>query len=141
MAQYEITTPPLFEAESAFRSLVAELSAVLDQLDGVVSALPESMLDIRRQITAERKEIENLSQFANKLGQTLSDVIDVYARAEQMVFGEADQAERQQTVFSAVPPTIVHRTYGVFMSGDLVLQDWLQAAVIKYEQSKSDSSV
>ena len=141
MAQYEIFSAPLTEAGDALHSISGGLSEVREQLSGILSDLPEDMHGFRQQIAAECGTIEELCLYAKMLGLTLLEIIEIYARAEQTAFNEAAQNERRPAV-NDIPdtlgtPPIIRRTYGVLLSGGPVLPDWLQAAVLKYEQMTS----
>jgi len=141
MAQYEIYSAPLKEAGDALHSIAVGLSEVREQLSGILSDLPESMHGFRQQISAECGTIEELCLYAETLGLTLLEIIEIYARAEQTAFNEVDQNERRTAAYNIpdtpMTPPIIHRTYGVLLTGGPVLPDWLQAAVLKYEQMTS----
>ena len=139
MAQYEFFSELLAEAGGALHSIAVGLSEVREQLGGILADLPDSMHGFRQQISAECGTIEELYLYANTLGLTLLEIIEIYTRAEQTAFNEVAQNEQRTAVYnkSNTPgtPPIIHRTYGVLLSGGPVLPDWLQAAVLKYEQS------
>jgi len=141
MAQYEIFSAPLTEAVNALHSIAGGLSEVQEQLGGILSDLPENMHGFRQQIAAGCGTIEELCLYAKTLGLTLLEIIEIYARAEQTAFNEVDQNERRTAAYDITDtlgtPPIIHRTYGVLLSGGPVLPDWLQAAVLKYEQMTS----
>ena len=138
MAQYEITAAPMIEAGETLSSIADALGKLHEQLSGIASDMPEVLRDVRQQITAQSSAIEDHSSDAKKLGHTLQEITEIYARAEQTSLGEDDQPERNQstpnTPQNAQPPPIIHKTHRILLTSEILIPDWLQAATIKYEQ-------
>jgi len=135
MAQYEIISTPLLDAADTFFLLADGLSKIQQQLCGVLSSLPGSLSDFQQQVALECDTLDKLSSYANQLGQTLIEIIEVYAQAEQTALCGVGQVKQRPMTPLTLSPPIIRKTYGVFLSSDLILPDWLQSAVMKYEQS------
>ena len=135
MAQYEFSRTPLTEAGDAFFALSGDLYTAIERLEGVFHDLPEVLRDFRRQINAECGVLEDLCGDARKLGETLRGVVEIYTRAERSALDGSDHGAEQR---AAARMPAVQETRGVLLFGDLLLPDWLQAAVIQYEQSRGD---
>ncbi|MCL2151791.1 MAG: hypothetical protein FWH57_02350 [Oscillospiraceae bacterium] len=140
MARYDITSGPLVEAGDALRLIADGLDEAREQLCGILSDLPKPLGALRSQITAECEAVEGLRLSAMKFEQVLIEVLDVYARAERSTLGGSGQTQRQPDRRLTHPPPIAHRMYGVLFSSCLILPDWFQAAVIKYEQSAAEQA-
>ena len=134
MPQYEITSAPLLEAANEFNSLADNLITLEEKLSSALSSLSDPLSDFQQQIARECNAIEELSLYAQKLGKALLEIIEVYARVEQTAFSDDAYAEKRQTTPLTLSPPIVRKTYGMILSGELILPDWLQAAIFRYEQ-------
>ena len=155
MAKYDFSSAPLIEAGEAFRLLAGSLDAIRERLGGVRSDLTGNMPGIGRRISAELEAIADLRLSADKAGRTLLEIVEIYARAEQAAFGGFDEigpaggaafggfgqtgrTGQRQTMKPGSATPVIRRTHGVFLSDALILPDWLQAAVLKYEQTKRE---
>jgi|GEM_PF-2757251 len=136
MAQYEISTMPLIEAADKIKSVIDELSMAQRKIDGIISELPEKLCGFRQRMAAESETIEQSCMYAGKLRQVSLEAAEIYAQAERLAFSGKSPAKQQTTKLPAPLPPIVRKTHGVFFKGDLVMPDWLMAAVIKYEQAQ-----
>jgi len=140
MGQYEVTPALLKEAADVIRLIADGLGAVRDQLGGALSGLNESMPDARRQMAISCEAAGDLRLSAERLEQTLREATEAYTRAEMSASdylsetGQDAKAGRQPAAQAARLPAVVRKNYGVLLSSDLVMPDWLQAAVLKYEQ-------
>jgi len=134
MARYEITSAPLAAASDRLDSLAGGLTAAQEQLGDILPNLSENMHAIRRQVAAERDNIGNLLSYADILGRTLQNIVEIYAKAERLTFGDNDKADpkQQQPPTQQHPLPITRKTYGVTLSSAIIMPDWLQAAVVKY---------
>jgi len=141
MAQYDISIMPLIEAADTFRSIAGDLSAVQARLYRMLSDLPGTMGKYRQQIATESAAIDDLCSHIRKLGIALLEITEIYLQAERMALSDggddntARQPARQAPHIPQSPP-ILHRSNGVLLSGNLVMSDWLQLAVLKYQQSQ-----
>ena len=136
MAQYEIFVTPSIEAGNTFHSLSGDFRELQEQLDGILSELPENHYGSKQQIAAISGGVGDLSSYAEKLGQVFLEIIEVYSQAEHSALNGKDNLEKSVLPPSALKPSIVHNTQSVFLFGNLLLPDWLQSAVLKYEQSQ-----
>ena len=137
MAWYEVSTAPLTEAGEQIQSFANDLDAAQEKLYRIFSELPENLRALKQQrhITGGMKD---LCVYAGSIARTLFGITEIYTNAERSALGGGDYAEdkqAKQTSKAAKPPQIIQKTNGVLLFGDLIMPDWLQAAVIKYEQS------
>ena len=138
MAWYEISTARIAEAGEDITSFVEALCVLRERLDGIIFELPGDSHIIRQQKQISGR-LKDISSNAKDAARTLSEITDIYSDAERRAFGgdvkhnktTADQTPRP----SAAPPRIARKSSRVTLFSDLIMPDWLQAAVIKYEQS------
>jgi len=136
MAQYEIYALPLIESGNMLCALADDLKEAEGRLDAILGDLSESLHGLRKQICAERGKIAEISACAKELGRALLEITDVYAQAERYFSGGGEYSDLNAATLPTPPAPIVHRTNAVLMFSKLVLPDWLQTAVIRYEQSQ-----
>ena len=136
MAQYEISVTPSIEASDAFYSLSSDFGELQEQLDNILSELPENHYASQKQIAVIRGAVEGLGSYSKRLGRALLEITEVYSQAERSALGSYNSLEKLSPPPDASKPTIVHNTQSVFLFGNLLLPDWLQSAVLKYEQSQ-----
>ena len=153
MAQYEIHMSHLFEAGAEFKKLADGLDEITQRMEKVICALKdESIPELRQRLVNEKYTISNVSVCSNRIGQTLKDISGIYARAEDYsfsgrpsvsgnpnVFGSPDSLDNDELTFPSVSATTpdITKPSGLLLFGDLVIPDWVQIAVIKYEQSQT----
>ena len=138
MAWYDISTDLLAEAGEKIQSFADDLSALRERLDGILFDLPED-----NSIFLQQKQISgnllDVYVYAGALGHTLFEIMEIYAGAERSAFaGDVYAAEKIEPPPKATPPPIIRQSRGVLLFGDLIMPDWLQAAVLKYEQAHLD---
>ena len=136
MAEYEVYTSQLTQAGNSIQSFADDLNAMRERLDGIVIGLPKNLQILRgqKQISCN---LADMSTYAKRVGRTVSDVVDIYTDADRSAFnGEAQTTQRRRPRQAVTPPTI-RQPNGVLLFGDLITPDWLQAAVLKYEQSRA----
>ena len=140
MARYEVSTDRLSEAGDIIISFADDLSGMRERFDGVLLELPDVLnsFNIHKKISGDILDISVLSK---GLGRTLKEIADVYCQAEQSAFGAGDCAILEQRpqpqIAPAMQPPAIRQTQSVFLFGDLIMPDWLQAAVLRYEQARS----
>ena len=134
MAKYEIHITPLTEAADSIHSIADDLYAVQGRLSSILSEMPECLRGLREQISFDCGAIGDLHFDAKKLSQALLEISEIYEKAERSVFNTDDNT-KQSAAPANVPLPIIYRVQGFFIPGSLILPDWLQVAVLKYEQS------
>ena len=137
MAQYEFSSANIQEALERFRELSADLNAVHEDLNTVLAqwqdTLPE---ELRRHLGSAAADVANTANYAESTYQTLEKIVEIYTLAEHSAFeGKDYQPQKTPTVKIIEPPPGI-KPANTVLFGDLVLPDWLRAAVIKYEQSQ-----
>jgi len=137
MAQYEVNTAPLIEASDTIRSISDVLDTVYGRLAGVLSDMPECLGALRQQIARDCGAVGGSGGRATELGRALYEIAEIYAQAEQPVFGVG--ANNMQAAAAGAPPKVALGARGVFLHGSLVLPDWLKEAIMRYEQFNAPS--
>jgi hypothetical protein len=134
--EYDIRIVPLTGASEKLNSLNIELGKVQAQFDSVINNLQSALQSERGKISSLSKSVGEASSNAGRMKQTLCSITEVYGKAEQTVFNNINDAGRanQKSPMQIKPPAAT--SPGVVFSSDLILPDWLQAAVIKFEQSR-----
>lgn len=136
MAWYEITASPINDAAEKIKLFANDLNTLSERLDSIFIELPQSthLTQQKRQISGN---LRNISTQSASLGQALDGVIEVYTNAERSAFGNTERTKAVGAVQPTISqPSILRQSNSVLMFGDLVTPDWLQTAVLKYEQSK-----
>jgi len=137
MARYEILTVPLDDASDRISSLAVNIKKVQGQLDGVLKEMPKGLGGSKQRISNTAKSVGSLNYSADKTAQTLRETTMIYKRAEQTAYGTSyGGGEPTSTKLSTPLRLRTERVQGVLFSGNTILPDWLQMAVLKYEQSK-----
>jgi len=138
MAQYEIYIAPLIEATDTIRSIADSLGTVEGRLADILSDMPECLSVVRQQVAHDCGAVGELSVRAKELSQTLYEISEIYAQAERSIFNVGDKTKQAAAPVSVSPP-VIYRARGVFLPGSLLMPDWLQLAVLKYEQSQASA--
>ncbi|MCL2820292.1 MAG: hypothetical protein FWD38_05615 [Oscillospiraceae bacterium] len=137
MSQYEISIIPINEASDKINLLVNRISEVSERLHGVQIDLPSSFNDIKRQINVRIESVDKHKSQTAKLSQALKEVSDIYKRAEQTAIS-SDVNENNTAGTPGIAYKLQRRAnsgQGVILSRRLIMPDWLQMAVVEYEQS------
>lgn len=137
MAQYNVKTISLDEASECFSIFAGDLGRYCEGIDSMLSKFPDEMTGFRKQLAGRKESLIELSRNIRKVGVTLCDVADHYSRAEHNVMsGQSHEikAARRRTAAIAVPK--IRNSSGAVLFERTVMPDWLQAAVMKYEQSR-----
>ena len=139
MAWYEVSTEQLAKAGDKIVSFAGDLDVFQEKLGVILSELPEKLGDFQKhkKIAAE---LMDMSASANRLGQTLTETAEIYSHAERTAFADdgyakPDHAPQPPPAPRRKMPTI-RQPQSVLLFGDLIMPDWLQAAVLRYEQYK-----
>ena len=137
MAQYSVKTGPLNEAGEDFSVLAGDLGRIREGLDILLSKWPEGMSGLRRQLAGVKDSIQEISKKTRDAGMALYEISDFYTRAERTAF---DANNREPGINPAkkqhISPPKIRSSSGVVMFERTILPDWLQMAVLEYEQSQ-----
>jgi len=138
MAKYEVYIKPLNKSGDSIRSLAGGLDNVRGRLESVLADLPLGFDSSKRQISAMIESVNNLNSRTVKISQTLDTITGIYKKAEQEAFAASPGIDKTLVKKTTPQPLKLRtgKTQGVLFVGDLTLPDWLQMAVLKYEQSK-----
>jgi hypothetical protein len=138
VAQYSIETGPLNEAGEDFSVLAIELDKYRDRIGSVLSQWQEGLPELQRQLAGAMESTLNISRNARTLGLVLYEIIDCYIQAERTASSGYDQDLSMPSAPSghALLPN-VRKSTGFVPLERTVLPDWLQIAVLEYEQSQS----
>jgi chromosome segregation ATPase len=140
MAQYEIKVKPLADVGDRLNALTANMRKVQEQLDTVRTDMPKGFDNSKQQISATFESVSSLGKRIERMNNTLQEVTRIYKSAEQAAFNDIGNKEianvkvKPNTPLRLRPQTEVSQ--GVVFLSDLVLPDWLQMAVLRYEQTR-----
>ena len=135
MAQYEVYIPIICETSEKFKKMAIDLDFISQRIGSVISVLQEeSIPEFKSRLINEKEAIVKASLSANKIGQILNDVSDIYYRAEGAMFADNNAPQRLPTPIVA---SHIIKPFGLLLFRDLIMPDWLQIAIIKYEQSQT----
>ena len=134
MAQYEVSAKGLYQAGDDFADAAGQMEAAGERLASVLSGLDECLTEFRKPLIRERDAVRDLSGMSREMGRTLHEIAQVYTQAERSVF-EAGSGGIES---AAAPPKtpIIRKNPALLLFGDLVIPDWLQLAVLRYEQAQ-----
>jgi len=138
MAKYEVSTGPLGIAGDSFSSLATELGTAQERLGAVLSGWPEGLPELRRQLATTSDSISDASRGAQDMARALWEISEIYSQAERCAFNDHAQASPLHAAIlqPALLPQL-RESSGLLFPGELVLPDWLQMAVLRYEQSRT----
>jgi len=138
MAKYKVLIKPLNKSVENIRSLASGLSSVKERLDGVRTGLPSGLESSMREITFTAESVNVLNSFTIKMSSTLQSIAGVYQKAEKTAFDPSPDVNKSSIKGNVQQPLRLktQKAQGVLFVGDLTLPDWLQMAVLRYEQSK-----
>jgi len=134
VAQYEFYHASLLEALEQFNNLTTGLNAAYDQLNEVLAQWQDSLPELRRQLAFTADNVVSAADGARRAGQALENIAEAYAKAERQVY-DGVNVSSQQTALLTSPPHI-SKPNGKVLFTDTVMPNWLQIAVIKYEQAQ-----
>ena len=135
MAWYEISAAPLADAGDKIQSFANDLTAIRERLESLFSGLQGSLRGFQQQKNISSK-ISELCISGGNIGRKLTEITEIYANAERLVFDGEDSAGEKHALSPGAAPPIIKSSSSVLLFNDLIMPDWLQAAVIKYEQSQ-----
>lgn len=137
MAQYSVKTGPLSEAGEEFLMLAGDFGRHREGLDSMLSRWPEGLSGLRRQLTKTKESIYEISKKTRSTGMVLHEITDHYTRAERSaISGHVRDLNRHATGQQLVPLPSIRSSSGAVMFERTVMPDWLQIAVLEYEQSQ-----
>ena len=137
MAQYEFNSDSVPEALERFRELTVELNTAHEDLNAILTQWQDTVSEeLRRYLASVAVDVGAAVNCADRIYLALEQIAEIYALAEHSAFDEKDYHSQK-----TLPPTIMAqpttiKSVDTVLFGDLVLPDWLRAAVIKYEQSQ-----
>jgi len=138
MAQYEVRVKPLTNASDKIHSLAVNLNKIYEQLDTVRTGLPSGFTQTKQQIAKTIESVHRSNFEAGKMSQTLQEIAGIYKRAEQSAIGNLTTTSNSEP--KLITPLRLKQSpeapQGVLFISNLALPDWLQMAVLKYEQTR-----
>jgi hypothetical protein len=103
------------------------------ELDAILAAWPEGLDILRARLAESADTVRSIASDTKNMGRVMQAAADIYANADRACFNRPPEGGLTG------PPSAVPRVRapaaGVYFMGGLVMQDWLQAAVLNYEQS------
>ena len=136
MSEYSVRTCILNEAGEDFLLLAREFKMLLERVSSVLSSYPESPAGFRQQLDRTKESMNGISRKTRDLGLTLYEIIDCYAYAERRAIGGDNRYLHPHTANPRdVKLPSIRNTSGAVMFDRTILPDWLQMAVLEYEQS------
>ena len=137
MAEYSVKTGPLDEAGESFSMFAGELGMLKDKLDSILSTWQEGTPGLRRKLTGSKESINEISRQSRNIGKTLCEITDFYTRAERSaISGHIRDLNMNTTNQQPVILPNIRNSTGAVLFERTVLPDWLQIAVLEYEQSQ-----
>ena len=140
MSKYEVNTSKLADVGSELLALSNSLDALMMRLNDLSMGRASGLNEFRRRKQVSAENLREASLSAKNFGNTLSEIATVYYDAERSAFGDEQHAVTPGTGrigISPIPaiPTL-RQSNSVVFSGNLIVPNWLQSAVIKYEQAR-----
>ena len=146
MAQYEVSTAALVEAEEQLLRLAHGLGEALERLNAVHSKWQDGMPELRRQLADGIDAIDGIAACANNAARTLSGVCEAYAQAERAAFADARPPQAPAPAPGLAPspasspaPQIMVGPVDRIMFDETIMPDWLKAVVVKYEIGRPEA--
>jgi len=137
VAEYKVNTGLLSEAGDNISTLITELRRYEERIASVVMRLPEGTIAIKRQLDLSREKMSDLCRNSKNLGRTLYEIADVYSRAEQN--SSFDEYRNKNTPGTKLKKPVlpkIRNSTGSIMFNNTILPNWLQMAVLEYEQTR-----
>jgi len=138
MAQYEIKIKPLINVSERLHALAIDMRKVQGQLDAVRSDMPKGFNNVKQRILNTHESVSRSSTRIERMNITLQEITRIYKKAEQTALNDIKSKETIN-----IKPTIPLRLHtrtgtsqGVVFMSDLILPDWLQMSVLRYEQTR-----
>ena len=135
MSQYSVKTNILNESGENLNSLARELNMYHERINNVLSQCSEELSDQRAKLSISSESINELSWKTKNISSTLYNIIDYYTHAERSAMNSdllnynsngSNNSTRLPKIRSSTGPIFFDRT---------IIPDWLQMAVLKYEQA------
>ena len=138
MAQYVVKIKQLRSLSERMISLEKNIVRVREQLDTIHADLPSGFISTKQQISATIESVRRSSKHTEEMRKVLQNVAEVYGKAEQKAIYIPDSTEKNVKKPNTPLRLRVRpeKSQGVFFRSNLILPDWLQLAVLKYEQSR-----
>jgi len=143
MAQYEVATKALLDAGEQFESALSQLNNLTMRLEATLADWPEALPDLREALAKEIDGVHKLSADTRNVSRTLYEIVDIYTDAERTAFhpqastGSGDM-HAAPAINTATPPAIRDNP-ALLLFGEIVMPEWLQMAVLRYEQSQHNT--
>ena len=140
MSKYEVNTSGLVDVESELQALSRSLDALMRRLNDIPIGRASGLDEFRHRKQASVENLREASLSAKNFGHALSEIAKVYYDAERSAFADEQHtvtpgAGRAGIVPALTIPTL-RQSNSVVFSGNLIVPNWLQSAVIKYEQAQ-----
>jgi len=135
VSQYSVKTNILNESGENLNSLARELNMHHERINNVLSQCSEELSDQRAKLSISSESINELSWKTKNISSTLYNIIDYYTHAERSAMNSdlhnynsngSNNSTRLPKIRSSTGPIFFDRT---------IIPDWLQMAVLKYEQA------
>ena len=137
MAQYSVKTGILSEAGDDILMLAGDFNRHRESLDDLLAKWPDGLSGLRRQLAGTKDKVNEISRQTRNAGMVIHDISDHYTRAERRAIGgHLRDLSRHATGQQLVTLPTIRGSSGVVMFEKTVLPDWLQIAVLEYEQSQ-----
>ena len=136
MSQYSVKTNILNESGDNLDSLARELNIYHERINNVLSQCSEELTDQRTRLSIVSESVNELSWKSKKFSSTLFDIIDHYTHAERFAFnGDMNNIFKDKLNLKTVTLPKIRRSSGPIFFERSIIPDWLQMAVLKYEQA------
>lgn len=137
MAQYNISTGPLYEAGEYFGLAADELEAARERLAAVLAGWQgQAPDDIRRRLAAAGSAVSEASLSTRDMGRVVKEISEIYANAERRAAsGQSHFAHAGMAAPKQASAPVIRKPSGVIFTGESILPEWLRKAALRYEQS------
>lgn len=150
MPWYDVKTNKITEASAELLSVGRSLDMIRQQLDNITIQQAPTLAVFHRKKQTSSNNLRDASQTAKNFGKTLSEIADIYYSAERAAFIDEEKPASNQTSEqsparqpAAAQPTTppiavptIRQSNAVLFSGSLIVPDWLQSAVLRFEQAR-----
>ena len=138
MAQYEVHIEALREAAEHFGSAAGQLDAQNDRLGAVLGELSESLTELRQQLATSKNSIGETTTKTREISLTLKEISEIYAGAERIAFADVNSESSHPAAPKPLATPITVKKPAFVLFENILMPEWLQIAVLKYEQSQTN---
>ena len=137
MLHYSVKTGILSEAGEEFLFLAREIELLFERIGSVMLNCSTNLIDLRKQLDISKESINEASRKSRTLGLALYEIIDYYTYAERHAISGDNRDLKLQTNNSlSLKMPSIRNTSSAVLFDRTILPDWLQMAVLEYEQSQ-----